>query len=52
MAKFSLKVEAHVWWESMGRAHARDGVLITYEIFKTEFKKKYLPNVVRDKKAA
>lgn len=36
----------------MGRVHARDQVPIIYDVFNMEFEKKYIPNVVRDKKAA
>lgn len=49
---FFLKAEAQVWWEFMGRVHACDGMPISYKVFRTKFEKKYIPNVVRDKKAA
>lgn len=51
LAEFSLKDEDQVWWESIGRVHARDGVQITYEVFKMGFEKNCIPDVVRDKKA-
>lgn len=35
----------------MGRVHARDSVSISYDIFRMEFIKKYIPNVARDRKA-
>lgn len=52
LAKFSLKNEARIWWEAMGRVHEGDGIPTTFEVFKTEFEKKYVPNVLRDRKEA
>lgn len=46
-----MKNEAHIWWEAMGRVHEGDGVPMTYEVFKAEFEKKYVPNLARDWKA-
>lgn len=50
LAKFSLKNEAQIQWEAMGRVHEGDGIPTTFEVFKTEFEKKYVPNMARDMK--
>lgn len=51
LAEFSLKFDDQVWQESMRRVLAKDRVPITWDTFKMEFEKKYIPNVVQDKKA-
>lgn len=48
LAKFSLKNEGQIWWESMGRVHEGDGAPMSYEVFKVKFEKKYDPNMARD----
>lgn len=36
----------------MGRVNTKDRVPMTQDVFKMEFEKKHIPNVVQDKKAA
>lgn len=47
LAEFSLKNEAQIWWDVMGRVHEGDRVPMSYELFKVEFEKKYVPNTAR-----
>ncbi|XP_057719986.1 uncharacterized protein LOC130934429 [Arachis stenosperma] len=49
-ATYQLQGEAQYWWQGTRRILQLDGVAISWEVFRTEFYKKYFPNSARNAK--
>ncbi|XP_015970662.1 uncharacterized protein LOC107494147 [Arachis duranensis] len=47
---YQLQVKAQYWWQGTRRILQPDGAVIPWEVFQTEFYKKYFPNSARNAK--